>query len=81
MGTYAGLFKVPILQAPPFDGTRDVSATFQADIDTVIDDLVAAFGVRCQTLDPGDREGWVDAVLEAMRLPLAPPQVDLFSGR
>jgi predicted ATPase len=81
MGTYAGLFKVPILQAPSFDGTRDVSATFQADIDTVIDGLVAAFGVRCRTLDPDDREGWVDAVMEQMRLPLAPPQVDLFSGR
>ena len=78
-GTYAGLFKVPILQPPSFDGTRDLSATFQADIDAVIDELVEAFGVPCQTLDPSNREGWVDAVLEAMRLPLAPPQTELFT--
>ena len=78
VGTYAGLFKVPILQAPSFDGTRDLSATFQADIDTVIDELVDAFDVPCRILDPANREGWVEAVLEAMRLPLAPPQADLF---
>jgi GTPase SAR1 family protein len=78
VGTYAGLFKVPILQAPSFDGTRDLSTTFQTDIDGVIDELVQAFDVPYQTLDPEDRNGWVDAVLEAMRLPLAAPQTDLF---
>jgi predicted ATPase len=79
VGTYAGLFKVPILQAPSFDGTRDLSAAFQTDIDEVIDELVAAFGVPCYPLDAANREGWVDAVVEAMRLPLAPPQADLFT--
>jgi predicted ATPase len=80
VGTYAGLFKVPILQAPSFDGTRDLSTAFQADIDGVIDELVEAFDVPCRTLDPEDRNGWVDAVLDAMRLPLAPRQGELFVG-
>ena len=31
--TYTALCKVPVLQTPSFDGTRDVSATFQAEID------------------------------------------------
>jgi hypothetical protein len=76
--TYAGLFKVPILQAPSFDGTRDLSTSFQREIDAVIDGLVEAFGVPCRTLDPDHREAWVDTVLTAMGLPLAPPQTDLF---
>lgn len=76
--TYSGLFKVPILQEPSFDGTRALSSTFQMEIDTVIDDLVNAFGVPCYPLDPDDRPGWVDAVLLAMDLPLEPPQIDLF---
>jgi predicted ATPase len=77
-GTYAGLFKVPILQAPSFDGTRDLSTSFQREIDAVIDRLLSDFGIPCQPLDAADREGWVDAVLSAMGLPLSPPQTDLF---
>ncbi len=78
--SYSGLFKVPVLQEPTFDGTRDLSGEFQLEIDRVIDDLVADFDVRCHRLDPDSREGWVDAVLQALGLPLAPPQIDLFSS-
>ena len=81
VATYDGLFKVPILHPPSFDGTRDVSAAFQADVDRTIDDLVADFGLTCHRLDPKNREGWVDAVLKAMRLPAHPPQIDLFASR
>jgi nicotinamide riboside kinase len=78
--TYDGLFKVPVIQAPSFDGTRDVSLTFQREIDAVIDTLVDAFHVPVHRLDPSDRPGWVDAVLEAMQLPFEPPQIDLFAA-
>ena len=80
MDSYGGLFKVPVIDAPSFDGMRDVSGTFQMEIDSVIDELLAAFELPCHRLDPDDREGWVDAVLLAMGLPLKPPQIDLFTG-
>lgn len=76
--TYDGLFKVPVLQAPSFDGTRDLSLPFQMEIDDVLDRLVDVFKVPCRRLDPEDRAGWVDEVLRAVRLPLEPPQIDLF---
>jgi GTPase SAR1 family protein len=79
--TYDFLFKVPIIDAPTFDGTRDVSRTFQRDIDGVIDRLAAEFAVDCVPLDPGHREGWVDTILTACGLPLRPPQIDLFRPR
>lgn len=79
--SYDGLFKVPVLQAPSFDGMRDVSDVFQREIDSTIDDLVATFDIPCHRLDPAGRDGWVDAVLGAMALPLAPPQIDLFPAR
>jgi len=78
--TYSGLFKVPVLQPPSFDGKRDVSRTFQLEIDALIDELVAAFDVPCHHLDPADRPGWVEAVLQAMGLPFEPPQIDLFAA-
>ncbi|MHB1193569.1 MAG: ATP/GTP-binding protein [Longimicrobiales bacterium] len=80
MGTYQGLFKVPILSAPSFDGTRDTSAAFQAEVDRVIDDLLAAFHVPCVRLDPTHRDGWVDEVLRGVGLPAKPPQMDIFAG-
>lgn len=80
--SYSGIFKVPVIQEPTFDGMRDLSHEFQMEIDRVIDELVVAFEVRCHRLDPNSRENWVDVVLRAMDLPLVPPQIDLFaSGR
>jgi AAA domain len=79
VGTYTALFKVPVLRPPSFDGTRAVSPTFQQEIDAGIDALIAAFDVPVHRLDPGGRAGWIEAVLLAADLPLAPPQIDLFS--
>ena len=76
--TYDRLFKVPIIDAPTFDGRRDTSQTFQQAIDSTIDALAGEFGVRFHALDPGAREGWVDTVLTESGLPLHPPQIDLF---
>lgn len=80
MTTYDGLFKVPILSPPSFDGTRDTSATFQSDVDQVIDGLLKALEVPHLRLDAADRDGWVDEVLGAVGLPLKPPQMDIFAG-
>ncbi len=77
--TYDGLFKVPVREAPTFDGTRDLSSRFQAEIDATIEELIGAFGVSCHRLDPNNRDGWVDSVLYVMRLPLRPPQMDLLA--
>jgi predicted ATPase len=79
VGTYSGLFKVPVLQPPSFDGTRAVSPTFQLEIDAGIDRLIEAFGVPVHRLNAADRPGWVEEVLQASGLPFAPPQIDLFS--
>jgi len=79
--TYTALFKVPVLQPPSFDGTRAVSRDFQVEIDHGIDALIEAFGAPVHRLDPSDRNGWVEAVLHAVALPLEPPQIDLFSLR
>ena len=76
--SYDGLFKVPVVQAPRFDGTRDVSQTFQQEIDAIIDQLLVRFGVRCHRLDPAHRAGWTDTVLEKSGLPTEPVQFDLF---
>ncbi len=76
--TYSGLFKVPILRPPSFDGTRDVSGMFQMEIDQVIDQLVDHFEVTCHPLDPAHPAGWTETVLRTMDLPLRPPQTSLF---
>ena len=78
VGSYDGLFKVPVIQAPSFDGTRAVSRTFQLDIDAGIERLIDIFGVKVHHLDAGDRDGWVDEVMSVAKLPAAPPQIDLF---
>lgn len=77
--SYDGLFKVPIMHGPSFDGTRDVSDRFQREVDGIIEELLAHFGAPCYRLEPEDRPGWVEAVLDVMRLPLVPPQIDFFS--
>jgi predicted ATPase len=80
VGSYAALVKVPVLQPPSFDGKRDVSRTFQLEIDGVIETLLAAFAVPCLRLDPADRPGWIEAILHHMGLPFTPPQTDLFAS-
>ena len=77
---YNALFKVPILEAPSFDGMRAVSRSFQAEIDATIDRLIGEFGVNVQPLDPLDREGWVATMMESIGLPKHPPQIEMFGG-
>lgn len=77
---YDALFKVPVLQAPSFDGKRAVSPAFQLEVDATIERLIEAFPVEVVRLDPADRDGWMGTVVETLRLPSRAPQVDLFAG-
>ncbi len=78
MHGYDGLFKVPILGAPSFDGTRDLSVGFQREIDIVIDELMQRLGIRYHALDPAGRGRWIEDVVEALGLPPRAPQIGLF---
>jgi nicotinamide riboside kinase len=78
---YHALFKVPVLGAPAFDGKRAVSLTFQHEIDGIIDDLIADFGVTVHHLDPQARDGWTVHALQQLGLPTQPPQIDLFAAK
>ena len=78
---YDALFKVPVLGAPSFDGTRAVSRAFQMEIDATIDQLLVDFNVTVQPLESADREGWIPTVMRSLDLPLRPPQIDLFGAK
>jgi nicotinamide riboside kinase len=78
--SYNALFKVPVLEAPSFDGTRAVSRSFQLEIDETIDSLISAFEVDVIPLDSLDRDGWIPTVMRTLDLPLKPPQIDLFGA-
>jgi GTPase SAR1 family protein len=77
---YNALFKVPVLDAPSFDGMRAVSRSFQLEIDATIDRLLQEFDVPVIALGVDARDGWVSAVIETLGLPKYPPQIDLFGG-
>jgi hypothetical protein len=33
-----------------------------------------------QQLDPMDRDGWIPTVMQALQLPMRPPQIDMFGA-
>jgi hypothetical protein len=74
--TYTLLAWVPVVEMPRFDGVRDTDLTYQRRMHEVIGELLAVFGASPLPLDPGNRDGWVEQVLEA--LPLGPAQLPLF---
>ena len=78
MKSYGLLVKVPVLTPPRFDGTRDTSVDFQENIDKLIDELLNEFAIDYMDLPGETRDGWVGCVLQALDLPSAPPQLDLF---
>jgi hypothetical protein len=78
MTTYTRLVKVPVIAPPTFDGTRDTSVDFQADIDVLIDGLLDEFELERLELPGASREGWTRLVLESLDMPAEPPQLDLF---
>lgn len=78
ISTYRALIKVPIWQKPRFDGVRDVGVDFQAEIDEVIDDLIARFGANVLPLSRDDPDTWMEAILRSLDLPARAEQVPLF---
>ncbi len=81
VGSYTGLFKVPVLQAPTFDGTRAVSRSFQVAIDELIDRLIDVFGVKVHCLDRGNRDGWIEEVMAHSKIETEVPQLEMFEER
>lgn len=81
MRTYRLLVKVPIVEAPTFDGTRDTSTSFQGEVDRLIDELLDEFRLPHLRLPADDRTTWIPAVLRELDLPGRPPQLDLFRQR
>jgi hypothetical protein len=81
MKTYTLLVKVPIVEPPPFDGTRDTSVEFQRDIDRLIDKLLDRFQLLRLALPAASRGEWIGRVLRQLSLPRRPPQLDLFTPR
>jgi len=75
---YTLLVKVPIWQKPRFDGVRATDLSFQREIDAEVEELVEEFDPPVLRLRARKRESWVEQVVKALKLPLEPPQVDLF---
>jgi len=78
MKTYDTLFKVPVLMLPRFDGVRDTAPEFQGRIDTIIDTLIDEFDIDCHRLSETEPDAWLAEILNALALPLEPPQISLF---
>ena len=76
--TYAGLFRVPLWQAPHWDGTRDTDRTFQREIDETIGRLESEFDVRSHRLSAERPQGWVEEIVEALDLDAQVRQTRLF---
>jgi thymidylate kinase len=75
--TYDFLFRVPIIGDPRFDGVRDTDRSFQHEIDDLIGETLATWGVPFQQLDRHDRDSWAAGVLTTL-LPVLRPQELLF---
>jgi hypothetical protein len=74
--SYALLAWVPITDLPRFDGVRDTDRGYQERIHDLIGGMVEEFGVHPLHLFPGERERWIDRVVET--LPLRTSQLRLF---
>ncbi len=78
MRTYTHLFKVPIVDAPTFDGTRDMGRAFREGIDREVEQLLERFRIEVHRLEPGERARWVERVAEVVGALPKPPQMGLF---
>jgi hypothetical protein len=57
---------------------RALDLSFQREIDTEVEALLALWQPPVMRLKPADRDRWVEQVVTALGLPLVPPQADLF---
>jgi nicotinamide riboside kinase len=78
MTGYRLLVAVPVSEPPTFDGVRAASPGFQQRIERLIEEMIAARGLKPLRLDPDHRDAWPDVIMEAL-LPLIDPTRPLFS--
>jgi nicotinamide riboside kinase len=77
LSTYDLLVKVPLWTTPRWDGVRDTDLAFQRDIDSLLDDQLAARRLAPVVLPPDQRSTWGDAVMARVE-PLICPMPPLF---
>ncbi|MGH9381760.1 MAG: AAA family ATPase [Thermoanaerobaculia bacterium] len=75
--TYDLLVHVPIVDAPSADGIRAPDPAFQRAVDERLDRELAERRLSPLSLDPQDRDGWLDRVEDAVLARLAPAQMEL----
>ena len=75
--TYDLLVHVPVSEHPSFDGVRAVDPGFQDTVDTLLEGMISARGLRPLRLDAGARDGWCETIVEAL-LPKLEPTLPLF---
>ena len=75
--TYDLLIKVPLWTTPRWDGVRDTGLAFQRDLDTLLDEQLAARGVAALRLPPEHQAAWGELVMERLE-PLVCPMPSLF---
>jgi predicted ATPase len=77
--TYTHLIKIPIVDAPSYDGVRDTNRLFQEAIDAEVEGLVARFGLAMHRLATDQRPRWIEHVAEIVGVPPASSQIGLFA--
>ncbi len=75
--SYGMLVRVPIVDLPSEDGVRATDPAFQRAVDERLVEELDARGLPLVELDPGDRDSWVDAVVDEIWRLLEPPQLRL----
>jgi nicotinamide riboside kinase len=78
MPTYDLLVHVPIAERPSYDGVRAVDPAFQETIETLLEGMVAARGLKPLRLSAAARGTWCEAIIDHL-LPRLEPTLPLFS--
>lgn len=77
MATYDLLVHVPLVDDPSPDGIRSLDPAFQRAVDQRLHQELQRRNLPVLCLDPSRRDGWVDAVLQAITERLRPAQLEL----
>ena len=77
MTTYDLLVHVPIVENPSTDGVRSDDPGFQLAIEQRLTKELERRGLACLELDAGDRDGWIESIVEVVVEHLEPPQLKL----
>lgn len=77
MRSYDLLVQVPMVERPSPDGIRSADPAFQRAVDERLTREIGDRRLSALHLDPGRREGWLDAVEQEAWLRLRPAQLPL----